>query len=262
MSEDEQNIQTSKDMRDSSDDKDAERGDEQTSDVKDVRRREVRRLRRSEYAYLLALAAFAVLAVFARIYAYFDWDLRAARWLQTLDVPGLDRLMRAASVFGNGWHGWALTTVSVLLFFFFRRRSEAAGLLLSAGGGELVNRLIKIFIARPRPTANLVHIAYAEHSQSFPSGHVTFYVCFFGFLFFVAYALLPRDTFARRLALVLIALPVLLVGLSRVYLGEHWPSDTIGAYLLSGLWLALSLHFYRRWKKRGTFHAHSHRHSD
>jgi undecaprenyl-diphosphatase len=80
------------------------------------------------------------------------------------------------------------------------------------------------------------------------------YVCYFGFLFFVAYAQLPRDSYARRIALALLALPVLLVGLSRVYLGAHWPSDTIGAYLFGGLWLAFSLHMYRHWKESATFH--------
>jgi undecaprenyl-diphosphatase len=91
--------------------------------------------------------------------------------------------------------------------------------------------------------------------ESFPSGHVTFYVCFFGFLFFVAFALLPKGSTARRVACALAALPVLLIGLSRVYLGAHWPSDTLGAYLFSGLWLAFSLDVYRRWKRRATFHA-------
>lgn len=236
--------------------RDAETGGEPSAEAA-VRRRAVRRLRRAEAVYVAALALFGVLAVTAHLYAYFAWDLRAARALQALSWPGLAWLMRAASVFGNGWHPWALTTATALALYLARRRSEAAGLVFSAGGGELVNRIIKALIARPRPSAALVTVTYIERSESFPSGHVTFYVCFFGFLFFVAYALIGRGTVARRLVLALTATPVLLVGCSRVYLGEHWPSDALGAYLLSGLWLALALHLYRRWKKRATFHAHA-----
>jgi undecaprenyl-diphosphatase len=123
--------------------------------------------------------------------------------------------------------------------------------LLSVAGGEAVNRIIKLIIGRPRPTANLVEIMQVERSQSFPSGHVTFYLCYFGFLFFLAFAHLPRGSFARRAALTLCALPVLLIGFSRVYLGAHWPSDVLGAYLFGGLWLGLSLHIYRKWKITG-----------
>src|SRR5205085_2966005 len=112
----------------------------------------------------------------------------------------------------------------------------------------------KVVIARPRPTADLVGFAYRSDELSFPSGHVMFYVCYFGFLFFVAYALLPRKSRARRAALALSALPVLVIGLSRVYLRAHWPSDVLGAYLLSGVWLGFSLAMYRRWKRRATFH--------
>ena len=112
---------------------------------------------------------------------------------------------------------------------------------------------MKAVIARPRPAADLVGFAYEGRGLSFPSGHVTFYVCYFGFLFFVAYAILPRGSALRRAALVLTALPVLVVGFSRVYLRAHWPSDTLGAYLVAGLWLAFSLEAYRRWKQRATF---------
>ena len=217
-----------------------------------TRERAARRLWRAQTIYSIALIAFGVLALFAHLYKYFSWDLEAAHYIQSLH--GLHGLLSGVSLFGNGLIPWVMTLVTAILFFVRGRRTEGVGVVLCAGGGELVNTIIKLFIARPRPTNDLVTVAHILKTQSFPSGHVTFYVCFFGFLFFAAYALLRRGSPARRFALIAAALPVLLIGLSRIYLGEHWPSDTLGAYLLGGLWLALSLHLYRKWKARATFH--------
>ncbi|HEV7842352.1 MAG TPA: phosphatase PAP2 family protein [Pyrinomonadaceae bacterium] len=219
------------------------------------RRRVVRLLLRAEVRYLTAMALFAALALFAHFNTYFDWDLAISKGLQHLKSPVMFTFMRAVSLFGDKWIPWVIAGVTIILFLVSGNRSEAAGLLLSTGGGQFLNSLLKRLIARPRPSSDLVDVFRSLTTQSFPSGHVTFYVCYFGFLFFVAYALLPRSTVSRRVALTLTALPVLLIGFSRVYLGEHWPSDTIGAYLSSGLWLSFSLHMYRRWKARATFHA-------
>ena len=213
-----------------------------------------RRLRRAEYAFLVGLAAFAVLAVLAKANAYFAWDERVADAIQSFSPPGMEAFMRVVSFPGDGVTSWIIVIGTCLFFIARGRRSEGFGLLLSAAGGSGLNRVMKYVIGRPRPTMELVRVSGEWAHESFPSGHVVFYVCFFGFLFFVAFALLPKGSTARRVACALAALPILLVGLSRVYLGAHWPSDVLGAYLLSGMWLALSLDSYRRWKRRATFH--------
>jgi membrane-associated phospholipid phosphatase len=220
-----------------------------------LRRRAVRRLLRAEVIYITVMTLFALLALLAYFHTYFAWDLIISRALQNQDSPAMLAFMRFVSLFGDKWIPWSLAGMTMILFLIFGHRSEAAGLLLSAGGGQLLNSLLKRLIARPRPSTDLVDVFRPLTTQSFPSGHVTFYVCFFGFLFFAAYAILPRGSLLRRVALALTALPVLLIGLSRIYLGEHWPSDTLGAYLSSGLWLAFSLHTYRKWKERAAFHA-------
>ncbi|MCA1615001.1 MAG: phosphatase PAP2 family protein [Acidobacteria bacterium] len=213
-----------------------------------------RRLLRAEAVFLAGLAAFAVFALLAKANAYFSWDRSVAHTVQSIPLPGMEPLMRAVSFVGDGITSWGVVIAALVFFLARGRRSEAFGLLLSAAGGPTLNRLVKYLVARPRPTMEHVRVSGDWAHESFPSGHVTFYVCFFGFLFFVAFALLPKGSTARRVACGLAALPVLLVGLSRVYLGAHWPSDTLGAYLFSGLWLAFSVDMYRRWKRRATFH--------
>jgi len=75
------------------------------------------------------------------------------------------------------------------------------------------------------------------------------YTAFFGFLMFLGYTLL-KPSFARTVMLVILGSLVGLVGLSRIYLGDHWASDVVGAYLLGSLWLALSIAIYRWGKTR------------
>lgn len=214
------------------------------------RRLAVRRLLRAEVAYIFGLVVFAALTLLAHYYAYFGWDVRAANALYAFETPSLLEFMRLVSVAGDRWIPFALTGAVALLFFSRGRFSEGSALILSAAGSAILNKLLKITVGRPRPSADIVGLLYSDDAMSFPSGHVTFYVCFFGFLFFVAFALLPRDSWRRRTALLLLALPVLLIGPSRIYLRAHWPSDTLGAYLSGGLWLALSLEIYRRRKGR------------
>lgn len=213
-----------------------------------VRRRlAARRLLRAEVYYAASLSAFAALTLFVYLNPQLTWDERAAVALQ--GVPGLFDFMRLVSVPGDRWYPHALTAATVFAFLMLRRFSEAGALSLSTGVGALLSSNLKDLVGRPRPSAEVVQVFRLIETKSFPSGHVTFYVCYFGFLFFVAYAVLPRGSAVRRAALAATALPVLLIGLSRVYLGEHWPSDTLGAYLMSGTWLAVCLHLYRRWKK-------------
>ena len=122
-------------------------------------------------------------------------------------------------------------------------------LMAGTASGWTVNQLWKLFIARPRPSDELVQVLRVHHTQSFPSGHVVFFVEFFGFLFFLAYVLLERGAL-RRVSLTIFGLLIMLVGVSRVCLGAHWPSDVIGAYLAGGIWLTVMIEVYRRVKAK------------
>jgi membrane-associated phospholipid phosphatase len=84
---------------------------------------------------------------------------------------------------------------------------------------------------------------------SFPSGHVLYFTAFFGFLIFLAYTLF-KHSWWRTLLLVILGVMVALIGLSRIYEGQHWASDVLAAYLLGSVWLTLSILVYRWGKPR------------
>ena len=84
---------------------------------------------------------------------------------------------------------------------------------------------------------------------SFPSGHVLFFTTFFGFMLFLAYTLLKHSWWRTGLLILLVGM-IALIGPSRIYVGQHWASDVIAAYLLGSVWLALSVVIYRWGKPR------------
>lgn len=204
---------------------------------------------RSEILFAAALVLYAVLAGLAHYNTYFGWDLQLERSVQSITLPGFNTLMRLTSVLGNGWVPIAGVSIATLALLLARLRIEGLTCVIGVALGAGVNRLFKAWISRPRPTNMLVHVAYDVAHESFPSGHVVFFIEFFGFLLFLSYVLLKPGV-ARRVALTVFGTLIALVGVSRVYLGAHWPSDVLGAYLAGGLWLMLMIEVYRGVKSR------------
>jgi undecaprenyl-diphosphatase len=207
------------------------------------------RTRWAETAFLMMLCVYAAMAVLANRYAYFAWDLGLARNIQSISIPGFDELMVGVSILGNGWIAWPLVIVAGVGLIRAGLRAEGVICMAGAGSGWVVNQLLKLLSGRPRPSADLVNVAGTFHFDSFPSGHVVFFVEFFGLMLFFAYVLLKRGPL-RRASLAVLGVLIALVGVSRVYLGAHWPSDVVGAYLAGGIWLMLMIEAYRRMKAR------------
>lgn len=224
-------------------------GDGESSGMRSRLKRAARRAYRAEIVFAAGLSLYAVLAVLAYRYAYFAWDLELARSLQAIRLPGFATLMVFISALGTGWTSIAIVVVAGAGLIAARLRLEGIVCLIGVGAGSLVNSLLKLVIARPRPSDDLVQVMVEYSHKSFPSGHVSFFMEFFGFLFFLAYVLL-RPAYARRAAFAILGALIALVGVSRVFMGAHWPSDVAGAYLSGGLWLLLMIEIYRRLKAK------------
>lgn len=196
----------------------------------------------------ISLALFLGLAADACWIQRFSWDLPITLWLQSLTLPGLERLMVWVSIPGNGsWQPYVAVLVVSIAFLLAGKRLEAGCGVMSAGGGALLSSLFKWMVGRPRPNTDLVKVWTIIGNQSFPSGHVVNYVTFYGFLFCLVTWRIP-DRLPRALLQLFLGAIILLVGPSRIYLGAHWSSDVIGGYLLGGLWLWLSIQAYKRYE--------------
>jgi membrane protein DedA with SNARE-associated domain/membrane-associated phospholipid phosphatase len=123
------------------------------------------------------------------------------------------------------------------------RWSDALLIALTLGGAEVVNSLWKHFFNRLRPgTADL-------SSYSFPSGHAAGSMAFFGLLVYLALRA-GGSRWRRGWAVAGCALAVLLIGASRVYLGEHYPTDVIGGWAFGLAWLSLTVTEVETWRRR------------
>ena len=219
------------------------------TDLTVSRRHAAARARWAEIIFVTALCLYGVLAVLARVYAYFDWDLRLNHAIRAIRAPGFAQLMIGLSWLGSGLVPTALVVGAGIALYAARFRLEGTLCMIGVSLGALMNGLTKLIVARPRPDASLVEVMRHYEHNSFPSGHVEFFVTFFGFLLFLAYVLLKRG-WLRRAVVSVCGVLIALIGVSRVYLGAHWPSDAVGAYLAGGLWLMLMIEVYRRLKAK------------
>jgi membrane-associated phospholipid phosphatase len=200
----------------------------------------------------VVIAVIALAALFALVWnvPYFTIDLSVTRAVQSISWPGFAVLMEIISFLGSGVQSWAMVTLVILFLFIVGLRWESVGAAIAGIGGPAADTVAKAIVHRARPSADLIHVVQTVSGYSFPSGHVVFYTAFFGFLMFLAYSLLKERVMWRWVVLVILGFLVATVGVSRIYLGAHWFSDVLGAYLLGSLWLSLTIVIYRWGKPR------------
>jgi membrane-associated phospholipid phosphatase len=203
-------------------------------------------------AYGILLALSALLAWWVYYHPVLAVDVTITREFQENQAPWLRYTMIAVSFIGNeAALSFGLIVLVVLLLWIVDLRLEAIMVVAVTATSAFLNELIKYIVARPRPTPSLVDIIQQASGQSFPSGHVMSYVAFWGLLFSFGIILFQGKHWWRTGLLIISGLLVVLVGPSRVYLGDHWASDVLGGYLISGVLLGIALWIYLDLKGRG-----------
>jgi len=189
---------------------------------------------------LIAGVLFALLSVAVALHpAPFSFDRPVESTVQSVDVGPFNGFNDFVSAF-SGLVGVGAGAAVIALTLLFRR--PATPFVAFTAVYSVLYNVVNIIIKRPRPSG-VAHTTRELLGYAFPSGHVGFFLWVGVLAVLLVLRGLPRPLYVLGWALA--AALVLAAGLSRIYVGAHWPSDVIGGVLVAIAWISLGLSFGR-----------------
>ena len=175
----------------------------------------------------------------------FDAAIRS--YVHSFASPWLTTVMRALSDIGNITAVVVATAIACIVLLLKHRRAGAILMAITIGGAAILMWGLKLLFHRTRPAPYFGIPVPTDYS--FPSGHSLVAFCFYGVLAAMISTELKRRP-ARVAVWIAAALMAFSIGLSRIYLGVHYPSDVLGGYLAGAVWITGVALVYRRFRRR------------
>ena len=198
--------------------------------------------------WVVVAAALAALSLAAHSHSEFPGDEGLTILIQKIQFPPLVHFINFSS--DANWPAPAgYTALAIILALLVARQLSAAiATVIASFGADLANVTINSLVARPRPHNVHIHVVANLGLHSYPSGHVTHVVTFYGFLLYLTIHFErnhPRWTPLLWVVRVICLYFIIFIGPSRVLEGEHWPSDVLGSYLLASLMLVIAIALFQ-----------------
>lgn len=131
--------------------------------------------------------------------------------------------------------GYILVGICILTFLFIKKKRYFTLISLNLINTTLFNQILKLMFARERPFGIAI---IDENGYSFPSGHSMAAMSFYGLLIYIIFKS-KISTKIKYILIIILSLLILLIGISRIYLGVHYTSDVIGGFCLSVSYLII-----------------------
>ncbi|CRK80997.1 phosphatase PAP2 family protein [Neobacillus massiliamazoniensis] len=196
-------------------------------------------------AFCLVCFSLIALLISDHKIAYFDSTIISA--VQGLESPTLTSVMKFFTFIGSTKMVIILSLLIMLfLYKVLHHRLELILFTVVVLGAAVLNFLLKQLFHRVRPN---LHRLIDISGFSFPSGHAMSAFALYGIVAFLLWRHI-RSRWGRSLLLFISIFMILMIGISRIYLGVHYPSDIIGGYFASGFWLAISIWFFQFYKEK------------
>lgn len=166
-------------------------------------------------------------------------DITTDAFIHAHMTPGLLRIASVTTEFGGPIAMTSLAIVGAIVLWRAKRRVILLGWIAAFAGGAIIGEVLKRAVHRSRPTygAGFVH----TDAFSFPSGHAMASMIGYGMLVSVLFFFWHPKLVWKILVYILASLLVLAIGLSRLFLGVHYPSDVAGGWAAALAWLAVCI---------------------
>ena len=181
----------------------------------------------------VALAIFIIIGVSLLQKDIFDIDRNIYTFLVSIRNPLLDNFFKFITMFANKYPIIIITLL--LCIFIFKDNKERFYIVLNVLIVPLINVILKSVFARERP--NILRLI-DETGYSFPSGHAMMATAFYGLLIYFAYKKI-KTPWLRNITCVGLSVLIILIMLSRIYVGVHYTTDVIAGCCLSIFYLAI-----------------------
>lgn len=185
---------------------------------------------------LMALAVFSWLAFEVREGETLRFDGLVRNGVHQHASPALTVVMKGFTVIGASVCVFLLLSTAVISFLAAGLKRQAMMMVVAMAGSLVLEFSLKHVFhrARPQPWFNVP----LPKSYSFPSGHALAAACLYGMLALLVTARVRRR--AMRIAIwIACTVMIAMIGLSRIYLGVHYPSDVVAGYMAACVWLVM-----------------------
>lgn len=170
------------------------------------------------------------------------FDLIIIDWVQSFISVKHTKLMEFITFFGSFIAIIGIAILTIIIMLLKKKRWEALFFLIAVLGSSFFNTILKWIFHRTRPT---IHPIIQETGYSFPSGHSMVSFVMYGMLAYFSLFFFSKKWRAKIITIIFFSVLVLFIGLSRIYLGVHYPSDVIAGFSAGGAWLVICLIFIK-----------------
>jgi undecaprenyl-diphosphatase len=178
-------------------------------------------------------------------------------FVQGLEALWLTTIMKVFTWIGSGYVVAPIALIGfIVLYFVLHYRQQAFLLIIVIAGSVIFNSILKNYFKRERPE---IHRILEANGFSFPSGHSMMAFALYAIIAYIAWRDV-RTTKSRIVLLLFTAFMIIIIGVSRIYLGVHYPSDIVGGFAVSALWVTIAItvfdYFQNKREKKMPLRAH------